>query len=111
MNTITMTDTFFTKYARFEQEKYRELKTRELKTRENSDNNINETSKSFEEIFNIFHDELKTSETPYDAILTVDNKLKKKMNSINIQNYIIYIILGFHMINKLFFQKINSIVF
>ena len=73
-----MTDTFFTKYARFEQEKYRELKTRELKTRENSDNNINETSKSFEEIFNIFHDELKTSETPYDAILTVDNKLKKK---------------------------------
>lgn len=73
MNTITMTDTFFTKYARFEQEKYRELKNRE-----NSDNNINETSKSFEEIFTMYHDELKTSETPYDAILTVDNKLKKK---------------------------------
>jgi len=68
-----MTDTFFTKYARLEQEKYRELKNRE-----NSDNNINETSKSFEEIFTMYHDELKTSETPYEAILKVEYKLNKR---------------------------------
>jgi len=71
------TDIFFLKYAKFEQEKYRE--SMEIMESMESMENI----KSFEEIFTMYDDELKTSCTPYEAILIVDYKLNKRHNENN----------------------------
>ena len=82
MNSNIDTDIFFTKHAKFEQEKYRELKISD-----NSDNNINENIKSFEEIFTMYDDELKTSCSPCEAILIVDYKLNKRNKENKLYNF------------------------